>query len=119
MRRRNPCARSTRSSKTSPRAHGPKSSSPRNTRAARSPSRTSARYGIENFSAIINPPQALILAIGAVVKKPVVNAQGEIVAGQRMAIGLSADHRVVDGAIGAEYLAELRKLMENPALMLI
>ena len=76
-------------------------------------------YGIESFSAIINPPQALILAIGAVVTKPVVNAQGQIVAGQRMAIGLSADHRVVDGAIGAEYLAQLRRLIENPALMLV
>jgi len=76
-------------------------------------------YGIESFSAIINPPQALILAIGAVVRKPVINAQGQIVPGQRMAIGLSADHRVVDGAIGAEYLAELRRLIENPALMLI
>jgi len=76
-------------------------------------------YGIESFSAIINPPQALILSIGAIVKKPVVNAQGQIVVGQRMAIGLSADHRVVDGAIGAEYLAELRRLIENPALMLI
>jgi pyruvate dehydrogenase E2 component (dihydrolipoamide acetyltransferase) len=76
-------------------------------------------YGIESFYAIINPPQALILAIGAIVKKPVVNAEGQIVAGHRMAIGLSADHRVVDGAIGAEYLAELRRLIENPALMLI
>jgi pyruvate dehydrogenase E2 component (dihydrolipoamide acetyltransferase) len=76
-------------------------------------------YGIESFSAIINPPQALILAVGAIVKKPVVNAQGQIVVGQRMALGLSADHRVVDGAIGAEYLAELRRLIENPALMLI
>jgi pyruvate dehydrogenase E2 component (dihydrolipoamide acetyltransferase) len=76
-------------------------------------------YGIESFSAIINPPQSLILAVGAIVKKPVVNAQGQVVAGQRMAIGLSADHRVVDGAIGAEYLAELRRLIENPALMLI
>ena len=76
-------------------------------------------YGIDNFSAIINPPQSLILAVGAIVKKPVVNAKGEVVAGQRLSIGLSADHRVVDGAIGAEYLAELRKLIENPALMLI
>ncbi|HEX4083447.1 MAG TPA: pyruvate dehydrogenase complex dihydrolipoamide acetyltransferase [Chthoniobacteraceae bacterium] len=76
-------------------------------------------YGIESFSAIINPPQALILSIGAIVKKPVVNAQNQIVVGQRMSIGLSADHRVVDGAIGAEYLAELRRLIENPALMLI
>jgi pyruvate dehydrogenase E2 component (dihydrolipoamide acetyltransferase) len=76
-------------------------------------------YGIESFSAIINPPQAIILAIGAIVKKPVVNAKAEIVAGQRMAIGLSADHRVVDGAIGAQYLAELRQLLEHPTLMLI
>lgn len=76
-------------------------------------------YGIESFSAIINPPQAMILAIGAIVKKPVVSAKGEIVAGQRMAIGLSADHRVVDGAVGAQYLAELRKLIESPTLMLL
>jgi pyruvate dehydrogenase E2 component (dihydrolipoamide acetyltransferase) len=76
-------------------------------------------YGIDSFSAIINPPQSLILSIGAIVKKPVVNAQNQIVVGQRMNIGLSADHRVVDGAIGAEYLAELRRLIENPALMLI
>ena len=76
-------------------------------------------YGIDSFSAIINPPQSIILAVGAAVKKPVVNAKGEIVVGHRMSIGLSCDHRVVDGAIGAEYLAELRKLIENPALMLI
>jgi pyruvate dehydrogenase E2 component (dihydrolipoamide acetyltransferase) len=76
-------------------------------------------YGIDSFSAIINPPQSMILSVGAVVKKPVVNAQGQIVVGQRVNIGLSADHRVVDGAIGAEYLAELRRLIENPALMLI
>jgi pyruvate dehydrogenase E2 component (dihydrolipoamide acetyltransferase) len=75
-------------------------------------------YGIDSFSAIINPPQALIIAIGAIVKKPVVGANDAIVAGQRMAIGLSADHRVVDGAVGAQYLAELRKLIESPALML-
>lgn len=76
-------------------------------------------YGIESFSAIINPPQSMILSIGAIVKKPVINAKGEIVAGQRMSIGLSCDHRVVDGAIGAEYLAELRRLLESPTLMLI
>ena len=75
-------------------------------------------YGIDSFSAIINPPQALIISVGAIVKKPVVGANDAIVAGQRMAIGLSADHRVVDGAIGAQYLAELRKLIESPALML-
>ncbi|HEV7867564.1 MAG TPA: pyruvate dehydrogenase complex dihydrolipoamide acetyltransferase [Chthoniobacteraceae bacterium] len=76
-------------------------------------------YGIDSFSAIINPPQAMIIAVGAIVKKPVVNAKDEIVAGQRLAIGLSADHRVVDGAVGAQYLAELRKLIESPTLMLL
>jgi len=76
-------------------------------------------FGIDNFFAVINPPQALILAIGAIVKKPVVNKKDEIVIGHRLSIGLSGDHRVVDGAVGAQYLAELRQLIENPALMLI
>jgi len=76
-------------------------------------------YGIDNFFAIVNPPQALIIAVGAIVKKPVVNAKDEIVVGQRLAIGLSADHRVVDGAVGAQYLAELRKFLESPTLLLL
>jgi len=76
-------------------------------------------YGIDSFSAVINPPQAMILAIGAIVKKPVVNAKDEIVVAHRMVIGLSADHRVVDGAVGAQYLAELRRLVENPVWMLL
>jgi pyruvate dehydrogenase E2 component (dihydrolipoamide acetyltransferase) len=75
-------------------------------------------YGIEQFFAIINPPQAAILAVGAIVKKPVVNAKNEIVVGERMTVSLSGDHRVVDGAVGAGYLGTLRKLIENPALML-
>jgi pyruvate dehydrogenase E2 component (dihydrolipoamide acetyltransferase) len=76
-------------------------------------------YGIDSFFAIVNPPQALIIAVGAIVKKPVVNAKNEIVVGQRLAIGLSADHRVVDGAVGAQYLAELRKFIESPTLLLL
>ncbi len=76
-------------------------------------------YGIDNFDAIINPPQAAILSIGAAKKVPVVNAKGEIVAGDRMWVGMSCDHRVVDGAVGATYLAALKKLLENPALMLV
>jgi pyruvate dehydrogenase E2 component (dihydrolipoamide acetyltransferase) len=79
---------------------------------------TLGAYGIEEFFAIINPPQAAILAVGTIVKKPVVNAKNEIVVGERMTITLSCDHRVVDGAVGAEYLGTLRKLIENPALML-
>ncbi len=75
-------------------------------------------FGVENFYAIINPPQAAILAVGAIVKKPVVNAQDQIVAGQRMSLGLSGDHRVVDGAAGAAFLAALKKSLESPATLL-
>jgi len=75
-------------------------------------------HGIEEFFAIVNPPQAAILAIGAIVKKPVVTASNDIVAGERMTVTLSGDHRVVDGAVGAEFLVSLRRLIENPALML-
>ncbi len=76
-------------------------------------------YGVESFSAIINPPQAAILSVGAIVKKPVVNEAGEVVAGQRISLGLSCDHRVVDGAIGADFLRELRQFVENPTLLLL
>jgi pyruvate dehydrogenase E2 component (dihydrolipoamide acetyltransferase) len=75
-------------------------------------------FGIERFSAIINPPNAAILAVGATVKKPVVK-NDQIVIGQRMTLTLSADHRVVDGALGAQFLSALRKLLESPALLLI
>lgn len=76
-------------------------------------------YGIDQFAAIINPPQAAIVAIGSIRSAPVVNDKGQIVVGQRMWIGLSGDHRVVDGAVAATFLAEMRKLLENPALMLV
>ncbi len=76
-------------------------------------------FGIDSFDAIINPPQALILAISSIRQVPVVNAEGQIVPGQRMNIGMSGDHRVIDGAVGAQYLGELRRLLENPALMLL
>jgi pyruvate dehydrogenase E2 component (dihydrolipoamide acetyltransferase) len=76
-------------------------------------------YGIDQFAAIINPPQAAILSIGSIRTTPVVNDKGAIVAGQRMWIGLSGDHRVVDGAVAATFLAEMRKLIENPALMVV
>ncbi len=76
-------------------------------------------YGIDRFDAIINPPQAAILSVGALIKKPVVNKTGELAVGQRIDLGLSCDHRVVDGALGATFLAELRKLIESPVLMLL
>ena len=73
--------------------------------------------GIERFSAIINPPNAAILAVGTTVAKPVVE-DGAIVPGQRMSLTLSCDHRVVDGATGAQFLAALRELLEKPALLI-
>lgn len=76
-------------------------------------------YGVEQFFAIINPPQSVIVSVGSIVAKPVVNSAGQVVAGQRIILGLSCDHRVVDGAIGAQLLAELKRLLETPALMLI
>lgn len=75
-------------------------------------------YGIESFDAIVNPPQAAILSVGGIIEKPVVK-DGAIVPGLRMNLGLSCDHRVVDGAVGARFLGEIKKLIENPALMLI
>jgi pyruvate dehydrogenase E2 component (dihydrolipoamide acetyltransferase) len=74
--------------------------------------------GIDRFCAIINPPNAAILAVGASVRKPVVKDNG-IAIGQRMTLTLSGDHRVVDGAVGAAYLSALKDLLEKPALLLI
>lgn len=75
-------------------------------------------WGIDNFDAIVNPPQAAILSVGGISSKPVV-VNGEIVVGQRMNIGLSCDHRVIDGAVAATFLNEVKTLIESPALMLM
>ncbi len=75
-------------------------------------------WGIESFDAIVNPPQAAILSVGAALEKPVIK-DGQVVPGLRMNLGLSCDHRVIDGAIGAQFLAEIKKLIEQPALMLL
>jgi pyruvate dehydrogenase E2 component (dihydrolipoamide acetyltransferase) len=75
-------------------------------------------WGIESFDAIVNPPQALILSVGAAIEKPVVK-NGQIVPGLRINLGVSCDHRVVDGAVAASFLAEVKKLIEQPALMLV
>lgn len=76
-------------------------------------------FGITDFYGILNPPNAAILSVGATVKTPVVDDAGNISVGYRMKVGLSADHRVVDGAVGAQYLAALRDILETPALMLV
>lgn len=75
-------------------------------------------FDIEEFSAIINPPEAAILAVGAIQEKPVVQ-NGQIVVGQRMKVTLSCDHRIVDGATGALFLKDFKNYLENPALLLI
>ena len=76
-------------------------------------------YGVDRFSAIVNPPQAAILAVGNIVRKPVVNEHDQVVIGQRMSLVLSADHRAVDGADAALYLREIKDLLETPALLLV
>jgi len=75
--------------------------------------------GIDSFSAVINPPQGFILAIGKITKVPVIDDCDQIVVGHRMSLAMSCDHRVIDGALGAEYLKELRHFLENPALLLV
>jgi pyruvate dehydrogenase E2 component (dihydrolipoamide acetyltransferase) len=74
-------------------------------------------FGIDSFSAVINPPEGAILAVGQARDEPVVR-DGQIVAGKKMALTLSCDHRVVDGAVGAAFLAELRNLLERPMRIL-
>ncbi|ADE85448.1 pyruvate dehydrogenase complex, E2 component, dihydrolipoyllysine-residue acetyltransferase [Rhodobacter capsulatus SB 1003] len=74
--------------------------------------------GIESFDAVINPPHGAILAVGAGVKKPVVSASGTIEVATMMALTLSVDHRVIDGALGAELLAAIVSNLENPMAML-
>ncbi len=75
-------------------------------------------FGIHEFNAIINPPEATILAVGAMEDRPVVE-NGQLVAGKVMKITMSCDHRVVDGAVGARYLSDLRKALEDPLLILV
>ena len=75
-------------------------------------------FGIEEFTAIINPPNVCILAVGTIRDVPVVK-NGEVVPGKRMKVTLSSDHRVVDGAKAAEFLSTLRELLENPLSMLL
>lgn len=75
-------------------------------------------YGIKNFSAIINPPQACILAVGAGVETPVV-AGGKVEVRTVMSVTLSTDHRAVDGAVGAEWLQHFKRFIENPVTMLV
>jgi pyruvate dehydrogenase E2 component (dihydrolipoamide acetyltransferase) len=75
-------------------------------------------FGIENFDAVINPPHGAILAVGAGLKKPVVGKDGELTVATVMSVTLSVDHRVIDGALGAELLQQIVENLENPMVML-
>ena len=75
--------------------------------------------GIENFDAVINPPQASILAVGSAIKKPLVNENGEMYVGHAMSVNLSADHRVIDGAVGSLFLSSIVDYLTNPLKLMI
>ena len=73
-------------------------------------------FGIDQFTAIINPPESGILAIGAIEEKPVV-MDGQVVTRPRLRVTMSCDHRVIDGAVGARFLQTLRRMLENPLML--
>jgi pyruvate dehydrogenase E2 component (dihydrolipoamide acetyltransferase) len=75
-------------------------------------------FGVEDFVAIINPPEGAILAVGSIVEKPVVQ-KGEIIIGHMMKVTLSSDHRIIDGALAARFLQDFKKLLENPAALML
>lgn len=76
-------------------------------------------FGVEDFTAIINPPDSCILAVGGIKQTPVVNDEGQIEVGNVMKVTLSSDHRVVDGALAASFLKTLKQMLENPYMMLV
>ena len=75
-------------------------------------------FGVDHFTAIINPPNSAIMACGAALEVPVVEG-GEVVPGLRMTVTLSLDHRVIDGAMAARFLQTLKQLLEKPAMLLV
>src|SRR6185503_1697047 len=75
-------------------------------------------FGIDEFTAVINPPEGAILAVGSMSPKPVVR-NNEIVVRQMMRVTLSCDHRVIDGATGAKFLQTFKKILENPLFLVV
>ena len=75
-------------------------------------------FGIEEFTAIINPPDSCILAVGGIIQKPIVK-DGELAVGNMMKVTLSCDHRVVDGATGAAFLNTVKDILEDPIRILV
>jgi pyruvate dehydrogenase E2 component (dihydrolipoamide acetyltransferase) len=75
-------------------------------------------YGIDHFTAVINPPEAAILAVGAAIRQPVARGD-QVVVGTTMTLTLSIDHRVLDGATGAVFLADLKAMLEEPLTIVL
>ncbi len=75
-------------------------------------------FGVKDFAAIVNPPEGAILAVGAIIEKPVVK-KGAIVIGHTMSVTLSSDHRIIDGSVAARFLEDVKLLVENPAALLL
>jgi pyruvate dehydrogenase E2 component (dihydrolipoamide acetyltransferase) len=76
-------------------------------------------FGVENFTAIINPPQVAIVAVSAIERRPVYDENGEVVPESLMKLTLSADHRVANGRDGAVYMSEVKRTLENPVLLMV
>jgi pyruvate dehydrogenase E2 component (dihydrolipoamide acetyltransferase) len=76
-------------------------------------------FGIESFTAIINPPQAAIVAVSSIERRPTYDENGEIVPGSFMKLTLSADHRIANGRDGALYMAEVKRVLENPVMLMV
>ena len=75
-------------------------------------------YGVSDFQAILNPPQSANLSVGSILDQPVVKA-GKVVPGKQMSLTLSVDHRVVDGAGAAVFLQTMKKIIENPSMLVV
>lgn len=80
-------------------------------------------FGVDHFTAIINPPNAAILAVGQAIEKPFIerdeNGEPELVIGHEMSMTMSSDHRIIDGAMAAAYLSAVKDLLERPATLLV
>ena len=80
-------------------------------------------FGVDHFTAIVNPPNAAILAVGRAIEKPFVeygdNGDAELVIGSEMSMTISSDHRIIDGAMAASYLKTVKELLESPASLLV
>ena len=83
------------------------------------PLASSGMFGVESFTAIINPPQAAIVAVSSIDRRPSYDENGEIVPGSFMKLTLSADHRIANGRDGALYMSEVKRVLENPVMLMV